>query len=87
MTEINHEEANEKKNLNFIEEMVCEDLKNGKNGYLIQKHDFQGLAQGIINVLEGRLNFDANAVNLKDFDADLMVQKQQQIYLNREEDL
>jgi len=36
MTEINHEEANEKKNLNFIEEMVCEDLKNGKNGGRIQ---------------------------------------------------
>ena len=66
---------------------VRELLKDGKNGYLIQKNDFQGLAQGIINVLEGRLNFDANAVNLKDFDANLMVQKQQQIYLNQEEDL
>ncbi len=66
---------------------IRELLKDGKNGYLIQKHDYEGLAKGIINILEGRLTFDVNAVNLKDFDADLMVQKQQKIYLNREEDL
>lgn len=66
---------------------VRELLKDGKNGYLIKKHDYEGLAKGIINVLEGRLTFDANAANLKEFDANLMVQKQQKIYLNKEDDL
>ena len=33
MTDIKNEEAGEKKSLNFIEQAVEKDLKEGKNGY------------------------------------------------------
>ena len=36
MTETNHTELSEKKRLNFVEEIVWEDLKNGKNGGKLQ---------------------------------------------------
>ncbi len=36
MTEINNAEPSEKKGLNFVEEIVVEDLKNGKNGGRLQ---------------------------------------------------
>ena len=36
MTETNHTEPTDKKGLNFVEEIVVEDLKNGKNGGRLQ---------------------------------------------------
>lgn len=66
---------------------IRELLKDGKNGYLIAKHDYKNLAQAIINVLEGKLNFDANAADLREFDIRIMVQKQQELYINQEKAL
>jgi Glycosyltransferase len=62
---------------------VKEILSDGKNGYLVKKGDYKNLAAGLINVLEGKLKFDAAAADLKEFDIDLMVKKQQEIYLGR----
>jgi glycosyltransferase involved in cell wall biosynthesis len=61
---------------------ISEVLHSGKNGYLVKRGDFAGLAQGIINILRGDLIFDAKAVDLKEFDAEEMLQKQQDLWSN-----
>ncbi|MDR0734162.1 MAG: glycosyltransferase family 4 protein [Elusimicrobiota bacterium] len=61
---------------------ISEVLHSGKNGYLVKRGDFAGLAQGIINILRGDLIFDAKAVDLKEFDAKEMLQKQQDLWSN-----
>lgn len=56
-------------------------IQDGRNGFLIPSGDWRALAQGILEVLEGRAPFDAAAVDLQDFDIKKMPKNQEKLYL------
>jgi len=59
---------------------IGEVVKNGQDGYLVNRGDYEALAQYIIHVLEGGLTFNADAIDLKEFDIKEMLKKQQDLY-------
>jgi glycosyltransferase involved in cell wall biosynthesis len=61
---------------------ISEVLKDGKNGFLIERGNFKALAEGIIKILKGELLFMQDETRLKEFDIKQMLQEQQELYSN-----
>ena len=59
---------------------IKEVLKDQQNGFLCKSKDYKTMAKNICTILDGKFNF--TAIDLSDFDINIMVQKQANLYQN-----
>ncbi len=59
---------------------ISEVIKDGQNGYLAPRGDYESLAQAILDILDGKLAFNAQAVGLEEFDIKNMLKRQTELY-------
>ncbi|MDR0645933.1 MAG: glycosyltransferase family 4 protein [Elusimicrobiota bacterium] len=59
---------------------ISELLQDGKNGFLIERGNFEALADAILKILDGSFKFDCSVVDLQEFDIKEMLKKQEELY-------
>ncbi len=59
---------------------ISEVIQDGQNGYLAPRGDYESLARAILDILEGKLAFNAQAADLGEFDITNTLKRQTELY-------